>query len=118
MANNENLKPLNKVSKKVQREIQEKGRIANAKKQAERRTLKEELLLLLKDNDVQKKMSVAIIQKACEGDVRAWQAIEASVGEKPTDKIDNTVSNKDDKPFNFNLTNITTADLKELLKKE
>lgn len=33
-------------------------------------------------------------------------------------ELDNNIGNKDDKPFNFNLSNITTEELKELLKKE
>ena len=48
IVNDENLIPLNKRSKKVQREIQEKGRQANKAKHAQKRTVRE-CLAILKD---------------------------------------------------------------------
>ena len=53
MANEKNLIPLNKRSKEAQREIQEKGRKANKEKCEARKTLKEELLLLLSQGNTQ-----------------------------------------------------------------
>lgn len=88
MANEKNLIPLNQRSKEAQREIQEKGRKANKKKCEERKTLKEELLLLLSQNKAQEKMSLALIEKATNGDTKAFEVIRDSIGEKPTDKIE------------------------------
>ena len=84
----ENLIPLNKRSKEVQREIQEKGRKANKEKWEARKTFKEELLLLLSQGDTQNKISLALIQKAMNGDTKAFEVIRDSIGEKPTDKIE------------------------------
>lgn len=87
MANEKNLVPLNKRSKKIQREIQEKGRKANKEKWEARKSLKEELVLLLSQGDTQNKMSLALIEKAMNGDTKAFEVIRDTIGEKPTDKI-------------------------------
>jgi len=92
MANEQNLIPLNKRSKEVQREIQEKGRQANKAKIERRKTLREELLALLEKGDMQKKMSLSIIQKAIKGDTKAYEIIRDTVGEKPKDVIDANVN--------------------------
>lgn len=93
MANEKNLIPLNKRSKKVQREIQEKGRKANKKKCEERKTLKEELLTLLSQGKTQEKMSLALIEKAMNGDTKAYEVIRDTVGEKPVEKVQANVFN-------------------------
>lgn len=86
MANSENLKPMNKRTKSEQREIAKKGGIKSGEKRRERKALKEELLLLLSTGDTQKKLSVALIEKAMSGDVKAFEVIRDTIGEKPTDK--------------------------------
>ena len=96
MANEQNLIPLNKRSKKVQREIQEKGRKANKEKHEARKTLKEELLLLLSQGNTQNKLSLALIEKAMNGDTKAFEVIRDTIGEKPVDKVQTTVSNYED----------------------
>lgn len=88
MANEKNLIPLNKRSKKAQREIQEKGRKANKEKCAARKTLKEELLLLLSEGNTQNKLSLALIEKAMNGDTKAFEVIRDTIGEKQTEKIE------------------------------
>lgn len=88
MANEKNLVPLNKRSKKAQREIQEKGRRANKAKCEARKTLKAELLALLSQGKTQEKMSLALIDKALKGDTKAFEVIRDSIGEKQTDKIE------------------------------
>ena len=92
MANEQNLIPLNQRSKKVQREIQEKGRIANKEKIEARKTLREELLLLLAQGDTQNKLSLSLIQKALTGDTKAYEVIRDTIGEKPKDIIDANVN--------------------------
>lgn len=88
MANEKNLVPLNRRSKEVQREIQEKGRRANKAKIEARKTLKEELLTLLAQGDTQERISLALIQKALKGDTKAFEVIRDSIGEKQTEKIE------------------------------
>ena len=90
MANEQNLKPLNTRAKSEQREIASKGGKARAKKQKELKTLKEELLLLLAEGDTQKKISLALIQKALQGDTKAFEVIRDSTGQKCVEKVEVT----------------------------
>ena len=86
MANEQNLKPLNTRTKSEQREIAKKGGKARAQKLKEQKTLKEELLALLAEGDTQKKISLALIKKALNGNVKAFEMIRDTTGQKPTDK--------------------------------
>ena len=88
MANEQNLKPLNTRAKSVQREIQSKGGTARAKKIKEQKTLKDELLLLLAEGDTQKKISLAVIKKALEGDLKAFEVIRDTTGQKCVEKVE------------------------------
>lgn len=88
MANEKNLIPQNKRTKKEQREIARKGGIASGKARAERKTFKEELIALLENGNTQEKLSLAIIKKAMKGDTKAFEVIRDTVGEKPTEKIE------------------------------
>jgi hypothetical protein len=63
-----------------------KGGIASGKARKERKTLKEELLLLLSNGDTQEKISLSLIQEAINGNVKAFETIRDTVGEKPIDK--------------------------------
>ena len=86
MANEKNLKPARTKS-----EARERGKIGGIKSgevRAARKTLREELLLLLSQGDTQSKMSLALIEKAMNGDTKAFEVIRDSIGEKPTDKIE------------------------------
>lgn len=88
MANEKNLVNLKDRSQRERREIARKGAEASNKKQKERKTLREELLLLLESKNTQKKISVAIINEALEGNIKAFEVIRDTIGEKPTDKIE------------------------------
>lgn len=82
--NKENLKPIRTKS-----EAREKGKNGGKKSgevRRERKALKEELLILLSQGDTQKKLSLALINKALTGDVRAFESIRDTIGEKPVDK--------------------------------
>lgn len=87
MANEQNLIPMNKRTPRERKEIARKGAIASNKAQAARKTLKEELLALLEDNETQKKISVALIQQAKKGNTKAYEIIRDSIGEKPIDRV-------------------------------
>lgn len=65
-----------------------KGGIASGKARAARKTLKEELLTLLANGDTQEKISLSLIQKAMQGDTKAFEVIRDTVGEKPVDKVE------------------------------
>lgn len=86
MANSENLKPMNKRTKSEQREIAKKAGIKSGEVRRARKTLKEELLLLLENGDTQNKISFALIKKATKGDIKAFEVIRDTIGEKPADK--------------------------------
>lgn len=88
MANEQNLKPQSERTKKEQREIARLGGIASGKARAERKTLKEELLILLSQDDYQKKISTALLQEATKGNTKAFEVIRDTVGEKPVDKVE------------------------------
>ncbi len=89
MAGSDNLIPLNKRTKEEQRAITTAGGIASGESRRARKTLKEELLLLLSEGDTQKSVSVALLQKAMDGDVKAFEVIRDTIGEKPVDKVEN-----------------------------
>lgn len=91
MANEQNLKPI-RDSKRA-RELQEKAAAKQRENIAKRKTLKEELLLLLSQNDTQEKMSLALIKKAINGDTKAFEVIRDSIGEKQVEKIQANVFN-------------------------
>ena len=63
-----------------------KGGIKSGEVRRARKTLREELLLLLSEGDTQKRMSLAQLEKALQGDTKAFEVIRDSIGEKPTEK--------------------------------
>lgn len=90
--NEDNLIPMNERTKEEQREIARQGGIASGKARRERKTLKEELLILLSKGDTQEKISLALLQKAMNGDTKAFEVIRDSIGEKPVEKVENTIT--------------------------
>ena len=60
-------------------------------------TLKEELIALLEVNDNNNKISLAVLQKALNGDIQAFTTIRDTIGEKPKEEVDlhNKVSYED-----------------------
>lgn len=80
------LTPFNKMDPERRKEIQAMGVKASKERTERLKSLKDELLLLLAINDTQKKISTAIIEKALNGDVKAFETIRDTIGQKPTDK--------------------------------
>lgn len=52
----------------------------------EKKALKEELILLLSQGKTQEKMSLALIEEAIKGNVKAFEVIRDTIGEKPVNK--------------------------------
>lgn len=77
-----NLIPANKRSKDEVRIIGQKGGIKSGEVRRMRKTLKEQLLLLLSENDIQENICLSLIDKALEGDTKAFQIIRDTIGEK------------------------------------
>ena len=53
------------------------------------KTLKEELKILLSLNETQEKISLALLQQALNGNVKAFEVVRDTIGQKPTDVIEN-----------------------------
>ena len=85
MANEQNLKPV--TSKKEARERGRKGGLASGEARRKRKTLKEELLLMLAEGETQQYVTLALIEKAMSGDTKAFEVIRDTIGEKPVDKV-------------------------------
>lgn len=97
MANNENLRPLNKISKEDAKKIRSKGGKARAEKIKEKKTMKQMLEYLLEretQNDnggkstTLEEISVSLIKQALKGNVRAFEVLRDTIGQNPSQKID------------------------------
>ena len=90
MANERNLKPAR--TKSEARERGRKGGIASGESRREKKTFRETLEALL-DRKLERPrltgreaVAVALFEKAMSGDVKAFQELRDTVGEKPVDK--------------------------------
>ena len=93
MAGKDNLRPVS--STEEARERGRKGGLASGEARRKRKTLKEELLLMLSDGDIQEKISVALINEAINGNnsgsvTKAFEVIRDTIGERPVDKVQAT----------------------------
>ena len=114
MANEQNLKPVS--SKKEARERGRKGGLASGEARRKRKTLKEELLLMLSDGDIQEKISIALINEAINGNnagsvTKAFEVIRDTIGERPIDKVQATQTVVDMSAF-------STDEIKAMLDEE
>ena len=93
MSGKENLRPVS--STEEARERGRKGGLASGKARRKRKTLKEELLLMLSDGDIQEKISIALINEAINGNnagsvTKAFEVIRDTIGERPVEKVQAT----------------------------
>ena len=95
--NESNLMPIEEVNSRRTREQHSadsrKGGIASGEARRRKKTLKEELIALLETNDNNNKISIAILNKALNGDIQAFTTIRDTIGEKPVDKVEQEVVN-------------------------
>lgn len=63
------------------------GGIKSGQVRRERRTLREELLALLSAGNTQTNMNLALVQRALDGDIKAYEVVRDTIGEKPVDKV-------------------------------
>ena len=106
MAGKENLRPVS--SKEEARERGRKGGLASGEARRKRKTLKEELLLMLEDEEVQKSVAVALIQEAQSGNVKAFGMLRDTIGEAPVEKVQTTQTVVD-------LSGFSTDEIKAML---
>ena len=90
MANEQNLKPFDTLTEEEQRAIRSKGGKASVEARRKRKTLKEELLVLLSMNGNQERMSLAVLEKALDGNLKAFETIRDTIGEKAPEKVEST----------------------------
>lgn len=95
MANEKNLKPNSKRTPSELREMTRKGGIASGKARRAKKTFKELLKIALEmstksGNTNAEEIVASMILKAQSGDVKAFEAIRDTIGEKPKDNVDLT----------------------------
>lgn len=97
MANEQNLKPFDKLTESEQRAIRSKGGKASGEARRARKTLREELLALLSQDiktkngesmNTQVAMSSSLIKEALKGNTKAFELVRDTIGEKPIDKVE------------------------------
>ena len=95
MANERNLIPNSERTPNELREMARNGGLASGEARRKRKTLKEELLLMLSDGDIQEKISLALINEAINGNnagsvTKAFEVIRDTIGERPVEKVQAT----------------------------
>lgn len=103
VANEHNLMQNQNTTPQQRRINAQKAGIASAAAKKERKKLREELLLLLETGDTQQKMCTALIEKAQSGDVKAFEMVRDTVGEKPTDTMIWHYDEQEDDPLTISL---------------
>jgi hypothetical protein len=83
----DNLKPFIKGEQR-QKDLGKMGGIASGESRRRKKTLKDELIMLLESDNNNNKISTALLKKALDGDIQAFTTIRDTIGEKPTDKIE------------------------------
>lgn len=114
--NEKNLIPNSERSPSEVRENGKKGGIASGEARRKRKTLKEELLLMLSDGDIQEKISIALINEAIKGNnagsvTKAFEVIRDTIGERPVEKVQATQTVVDMSAF-------STEEIKAMLDEE
>lgn len=114
MAGKDNLRPVS--STEEARERGRKGGLASGEARRKRKTLKEELLLMLSDGDIQEKISLALINEAINGNnagsvTKAFEVIRDTIGERPVEKVQATQTVVDMSAF-------STEEIKAMLDDE
>lgn len=82
-----NLQNLRTPTTEEAREIGRKGGLASAAARKKRKTLRDELLALLSEGNTQESMTLSLLEKAIDGDVKAFEVVRDTIGEKPVDKV-------------------------------
>ena len=80
MANEQNLQPVR--TKKEARERGKNGGIKSGEARRERKSLREELLLLLEEDKMQEKISLALLDQAKKGNTKAYEIIRDTIRRK------------------------------------
>ena len=95
MANEQNLIKSSDLTPNERRKNASKAGKASGAARRARKTLKEELLALLSDGDIQERLSLALIDEALNGNkagsvTKAFEVIRDTIGERPVDRVQAT----------------------------
>lgn len=91
-----NLKPFNKMTPEEHKRLSSRGGTNSAISKKERKKFKEEVLIALSSENVQENMVAALIKRSMALDNtgnKAFEIIENTIGEKPSDKQEVTSIN-------------------------
>lgn len=88
MAGIDNLIPFNERTQEEARELGKLGGIKSGEVRRERKTLRETLLMMLKEGNTQDNITLALLNKAAEGDVKAFEVMRDTIGEKPKETLE------------------------------
>lgn len=93
MATTENLRPFNELTEDEQRELARKGGQASAEARRRKKELRELLEIALSQpseivegEDNYTAITAALVQKAIQGDTKAYEVIRDTLGQKPTEQ--------------------------------
>lgn len=111
MANEGNLIPFNERTESEKRAIATAGGKASGEARRKRKSLKEELLLMLEDEEVQKSVTIALINQAQKGNVKAYEMIRDTIEEKPVEKVQSTQTIVD-------MSKFSTEEIKAMLDEQ
>ena len=106
--NEKNLIPNSERTPSELREMARKGGLASVESRRKRKSLKEELLLMLEDEELQQSVAIALIKQAQNGNVKAFGMLSDTIGEAPVEKVQATQTVVD-------LSGFSTEDLKAML---
>lgn len=81
-----NLKPLSDRTPEEVKTITRKGGIASGEARRRKKQLKDDLITLLETGDTQKEVCLALIQEALKGNVKAFNTIRDTIGEREPNK--------------------------------
>jgi hypothetical protein len=108
MANEQNLIHFSERTPEERKEIATRGGLKSGEARRARRTLREELLALLQQGDIQEKITLALVKKAENGDIKAYEVLRDTIGEKPIERLDSNVN------ISNPLNGLTEEELKKL----
>ena len=101
MAGTDNLIPLNQRTKEEQKEITTMGGKASGEARREKRLFKdlleEALLMETETGNKYVDITISLIEQARSGNVKAFEVIRDTMGQKPVEKTENNITIKDDK---------------------
>jgi hypothetical protein len=88
--NPQNLVTADKRTLEERQKIASRAGKASVESRRRKKTLREELLAILSDGDTQNRVSLALVQQALLGNVKAFETLRDTIGQKPVEKIEQT----------------------------